>query len=318
MNPEETNWEATDDRAATVDDVESLRTLIEDLRTLFRRHEQRSSKAWQAVLRGVQDLGTQVAELPAAPAESGAVDVETLGEPADAAPDAVSAAAGPMADAPAPSVAPAPSPPDVMYPPEQPAPAPMPAQMPAQEQPLAPAPPAPGPPAPAGYPQGVPAPQPAAAPAAAPVTSDEWAAILLDAELLANPLGNGAAQELIGGLRYGEPAAEGLIGQLLVFRASTADRMAQLLKDIGEAYYRWRPESAAGPDGFRDALVAFLQRRCEAVGVGNRIEIVRPGDRYDPARHHAKSRGMEVVEVYGWVVLRENKKVYTKATVAVR
>ncbi|MDP6445647.1 MAG: hypothetical protein QF805_17755, partial [Pirellulaceae bacterium] len=52
------------------------------------------------------------------------------------------------------------------------------------------------------------------------------------------------SQALLNGVWSGEPAAIGLVGQLLVFRSATIERMAQLLKDIGEAYYRWRPESA--------------------------------------------------------------------------
>jgi len=46
--------------------------------------------------------------------------------------------------------------------------------------------------------------------------------------------------------------------------------------------------------------------------------LVHPGQRFDAARHNAASRGVEIVAVHGWVVLREGGKVYTKATVAVR
>jgi hypothetical protein len=121
--------------------------------------------------------------------------------------------------------------------------------------------------------------------------------------------------QLLQGLYTNDPAAMTLLGQLLIFRGATSERMPGLLKDIGEAYYRWRPQGSHGPDAFRDELTGWLQRKCEAAGVPNTIQLVRPGDRYDSKRHHSKQRGVEVSEVRGWVVLRDNGKVYTKATV---
>ncbi len=66
------------------------------------------------------------------------------------------------------------------------------------------------------------------------------------------------------------------------------------------------------------ALVAWLKRACEAAGIPNTIELVHPGERFDSARHTAATRGVEITEVRGWIVLRDNGKVYTKASVAVR
>ena len=94
--------------------------------------------------------------------------------------------------------------------------------------------------------------------------------------------------------------------------------MAPLLKEIGEAFYRWQPKAQPGANRMEDALVAWLQRACEDAGIGNSIELVDPGERFDSSRHSADGRGVEIIEVRGWIVLRDNGKVYTKATVAVR
>ena len=102
--------------------------------------------------------------------------------------------------------------------------------------------------------------------------------------------------------------------QLMTFRSSTAERMAKMLKDIGEAYYRWHP---TGNDASRDALIQWMHALLEQVGLGNRIAIVQSGDRYDMQRHNSKEKGVEVVDVYGWAVLRDNGKVYSKASVSV-
>ena len=142
--------------------------------------------------------------------------------------------------------------------------------------------------------------------------------VLFGPELAANQSLFSDRQTLLQGLLNGSHDALTLLGQLMIFRGATPDRMAGLLKDVGEAYYRWRPEFADGADPFRDELTGWLQRKCEEGGVPNSIELVRPGDRFDSKRHHAKDRGVEVAEVRGWVVLRDNGKVYTKASVTLK
>ncbi len=147
----------------------------------------------------------------------------------------------------------------------------------------------------------------------------EWESIWLGDPMTSLPGIDADRRALVAGLRCGEPAAGVLVGTMLVFRNSTPDRMAQMLKDIGEAYYRWRPETAATHDLFRQSLIESLHSLCESASVFNRIELVQPGDRFDSTRHHCKTRGgMEVAEVQGWVVLRENGKPYTKANVTVQ
>ncbi len=145
--------------------------------------------------------------------------------------------------------------------------------------------------------------------------SGDWFNAILGPELAAHA---DASRRLLEGVLAGDSAAQGLAGQLLVFRSATPERLPQLLKDVGEAYYRWRPELLPGNDPFEEVLVNYLQRTCESAGIYNSIELVHPGQRFDATRHNAASRGVEIVQVLGWIVLRDNGKVYTKATVEVR
>jgi hypothetical protein len=183
----------------------------------------------------------------------------------------------------------------------------------------------------AQIPQGLPAPT-VAAPAqpAAPSGSFEFLrepndqggadlqTLILGPELTANASLDGQRQQLLADLTSGSTAALTLCGAIMLFRGANQERMPQLLKDIGEAWYAWSPNSAEADDDLRDELCGWLQRKCMEAGVPNSIELVRPGDRYDVKRHHARQPGVEVTEVAGWVVLRDNGKVYTKAAVSVR
>jgi len=145
----------------------------------------------------------------------------------------------------------------------------------------------------------------------------DWGSIVLGRPLTGNPALAAGCQAIVTGLTEGDRRAMTLAGQLLLFRSAAAERYPQLLKDLGEAYYGWR---AACPDDgqFETALVAWLSATCAAGGVANSIERVQPGDRFDPIRHQAPQSGVEVAEVHGWVVLRDNGKVYTRAAVTAR
>lgn len=159
---------------------------------------------------------------------------------------------------------------------------------------------------------------PAAQPASAAHDVLDWERMVFGPELTgAGRITHDRAQ-LISGLREGDSGAQALAGTLLIFRGSAAEKLPVLLKDIGEAFYRWRPESATRGDNLRDLLIQWLERTCEKNGLMMKIELVRPGDRFDSKRHNAKDPGVEVAEVYGWVVLRDSGKIYTKANVAAR
>ncbi len=162
------------------------------------------------------------------------------------------------------------------------------------------------------------APEAAPFPAFAPAAGDDWQSALLGRDLAEGPALDAQRRRLLGGVLAGDPAAAALVGLLLLFRSAAPEKMSALLKDIGEAYYRWRPQIGGGADDMEQALVASLLRTCEQAGISNTIELVHPGERFDAARHNASERGVEVVQPLGWIVLRDNGKVYTKASVAVK
>jgi hypothetical protein len=157
--------------------------------------------------------------------------------------------------------------------------------------------------------------QPAAAGPSAP---GDWQRAILGRELAEQPGLDAPRQQLLAGILRGEPAACALAGQLLIFQSASTEKMPPLLKDLGEAYYRWQPKAQPRGAVMEEALVRWLQRACESAGISNTIELVNPGERFDSARHNASTRGVEVAEVHGWVVLRDNGKVYTKAAVVVK
>jgi hypothetical protein len=151
-----------------------------------------------------------------------------------------------------------------------------------------------------------------------PLAGDDWQRALLGSDLAEYPGLDFQRQQLLAGVSQGDPGACSLLGQLLIFRSAAADKMPPLLKDIGEAYYRWQPKTRPGANPMEKALSGWLKEALQGVGIANTIELVEPGERFDSARHTASTRGVEITEVRGWIVLRDNGKVYTKASVAVR
>lgn len=125
-------------------------------------------------------------------------------------------------------------------------------------------------------------------------------------------------RELMASLWADDAAAVGLAGRLMLIQSASADEVPTLLREIGEAYYRWRPKNKDVADPFEEALVEAVDKRIGEVGLRNSVELVRPGDRYDATRHVTPDRGIEVTVVRGWVVLRDNGKPLTKASVSLR
>jgi len=152
-------------------------------------------------------------------------------------------------------------------------------------------------------------------PDTAPASHGDWEQALLGRELAENPALIFQRQQLLDGTLAGDPACCSLVGQLLVFQSSPPEKMPQLLKEVGEAYYRWQPKTAPQSNAMEEILVGWLKRICDENGIGNAIELVHPGERFDSSRHNAATRGVEIVEVCGWIVLRDNGRVYTKANV---
>jgi len=153
---------------------------------------------------------------------------------------------------------------------------------------------------------------------ATPTTSAQWEQVVVGPALAANPALALERRQLLDGVLEGQAGACALAGQLLVFQSAPPERLPQLLKDVGEAFYRWQPKASPGTNSMEEAIVDWLQRSCETAGISNTIELVHPGERFDSTRHTATSRGVEITEVRGWIVLRDNGRVYTKATVEVR
>ena len=150
------------------------------------------------------------------------------------------------------------------------------------------------------------------------ISRDQLMKIILGQELCANGSLSVYRDELLDGFLRGDRASAGLIGSMIEFQSSTPERMPRLLQDIGEAYYRWHPKRGMGADPFERALAHYVCALCEANGIKNTIELVETGQRFDSGRHNSSSRGVEITEVKGWVVLRDNGKVYTRAAVEVQ
>ena len=149
-------------------------------------------------------------------------------------------------------------------------------------------------------------------------TNQPWRRAILGPDLAADRELAGECRALVTGVLEGNPGAQSLAGELLIFQATPGERLPHLLKDLGEAYYRWQPKTTPGTRPLEESLVRWLRRVCEAAGIFNSVELVHPGERFDSTRHSAASRGVEITQVEGWVVLRDNGKVYTKATVTAR
>lgn len=154
-------------------------------------------------------------------------------------------------------------------------------------------------------------------PAAPSTTSEGLEAILLSPSLCENRALDADRARLASDVSSGDLAARGLAGQLLLVQAANSEELPERLKHVGEAYYRWR-SAGQGDDPFEQALADWLTQRAEAAGLKNSIQLVRVGDRFDSSRHTASGRGVEVAAVRGWIVLRDNNKVYTKADVVVK
>ena len=140
----------------------------------------------------------------------------------------------------------------------------------------------------------------------------------LGPELAANGAIASERQQLVDGLLRGEPEAKYFAGLWLMFQSAATEKKALLLKDLGEAFYRWTATLPNGPEALEAVFVPQVQAVCEQAGLQNTLELVRVGQRFDNTRHTSLSRGVEVVQVKGWVVLRSNGSVYAKALVDVR
>ncbi len=161
---------------------------------------------------------------------------------------------------------------------------------------------------------GVAAP-PAARPGSIPTSgaAGNWSQIIFGDQLKAISGLNALSGSLLAEVYANNADAVGMLGYLLAFRSADQERKPKLLKELGEAFYQWNPD---GDLRLVEPLIQWVHGELDRAGVNNRIELVQRGDRFDMQRHNARERGVEVCGVSGWVVLRDNGKVYTKANVA--
>jgi hypothetical protein len=144
----------------------------------------------------------------------------------------------------------------------------------------------------------------------------QWGA-LLGGALVDDPKVATYTRQLVRGARDGVQPGLALLAKLMMFRAACGEERLPLLREIGEAYYLWAKSLGSEPEPWRDALIAWLDGECASMGLVHQIELTLVGDRFDRNRHQAANTGTEIVSVGGWIVLRANGSVYTKALVIV-
>ncbi|MCY2987398.1 MAG: hypothetical protein NTY19_05970 [Planctomycetota bacterium] len=145
-----------------------------------------------------------------------------------------------------------------------------------------------------------------------------WERMILGDDLCGLPDLDAYRREFLAEIIAGTSAARALAGQLLLIQSALVEQIPELLRPVGEAYYRWRPRTSADDDPLEKALAQWLNRLAAAAGLPNSIHPVRFGERFDSSRHVAAGRGNEIISIHGWVVLRDNHRVYTKANVSVK
>jgi hypothetical protein len=273
---------------------------LSEILDALRPHVERIEDGFKAIRITLDSLAAYLAGAPVAAQAPTAVPV--------ARPEAAVSVPIPAAVTPAPAAMP------VLPPAAAPRPAPtpvMPPTVPTMPAPVVPTPaPAPHRPEPAARPES--------RPGSIPVTSGSggnWSRIIFGDQLTANPAIGAVSGSLLADVYAGDVDAISLAGQLMTFRAVTGERKPRLLKDLGEAFFAWKPR---GDEPLLQALIAWVHADLDSAAIPNRIELVQVGDRYDMQRHNAKQPGVEVTEVAGWVVLRDNGKVFSKANVSVR
>lgn len=147
---------------------------------------------------------------------------------------------------------------------------------------------------------------------------DVWQMVFLGDHLCTIPEIADVREQLLDDILNGDSSASVFAAQMMLVQAASTNDLPEVLKQVGEAYYQWRPRTDTEEEPFETALAAWLTRQAEAAGLPNSIQLVRLGERFERTRHVANGRGVEVVAVHGWVILRDGGKVYTRASVSVK
>lgn len=121
---------------------------------------------------------------------------------------------------------------------------------------------------------------------------------------------------LLDGLMRQDPHAGCFVGYLLLFQFAAVSERPRILRPLGEAFYRWCPKDN-GTQIFETAVIGWVNRRCQQVGLSLRVEAVTLNCRFDAERHHAAGQaGRDVTDVLGWVV-RSQDRIFDRAMVGV-
>jgi len=119
-------------------------------------------------------------------------------------------------------------------------------------------------------------------------------------------------------VKKGVRGAIGLSGRLMALQTCTVKAYPGLLKEIGDAYYVWKPRDEGSVTRDEELLVRFLHSQISKSGARNTVKLVECGDRFDASLHASETRGVEVAAVRGWIVLRENGDPIVRAGVLLR
>ncbi|MBS0205936.1 MAG: hypothetical protein JSS49_23800 [Planctomycetes bacterium] len=153
----------------------------------------------------------------------------------------------------------------------------------------------------------------------APLTAVD-PAVLFGGDLIGDSRTTDGLVELTRRLADDDPKAIGLIGQLMTWRSAPRERIPKLLGDVGDSFYACFPRSSDQIPPLELALVETLAKKCIECDVPNTIELVRPGERFDPSRHRMRAgdRGAEVTEIHGWIVVGPDGQILNRAQVGVK
>ena len=152
----------------------------------------------------------------------------------------------------------------------------------------------------------------------AEVAFDSLEHSLLGPELAACASLESSRARLFRGVQQGQDSAGSLVGWWLAFRTTAGSERHKILRPLGEALYRWLGENEAD-ELMAETWVAATNKLCQDFGLRASVERIRLGVRFDPDRHLATGRpGRDVTEVWGWVVVLPDGRVFDKALVTVQ
>ena len=98
---------------------------------------------------------------------------------------------------------------------------------------------------------------------------EQWERCLLGDELCQNPELADVRRKLLDDVLLGVAEARALVGQVMLVQSVSAEQMPDLMKSVGEAYYRWQPQTILGDEPLELALASWLTERAQMLGLGS-------------------------------------------------